>query len=154
MMDEATLLSLRPLHSRIMDFADSLTPRSRGRNLLEDFEQVMNELTGNADRLDEICDTIELADDTDAREAVLEEAEENLAAIADALLGIEPISLYIDTTDEIVTTRWARELAALGSLPARKRQAALDALMDQTRTPKECSTLLGLAEEALQRRTP
>ena len=32
-------------------------------------------------------------------------------------------------------------------------QAALDALMDQTRTPKECSILLGFAEEAMKGRT-
>ena len=153
LLDEATLTSMRALHWRVMDYADSLTPKSRGRDLVEDFEEAMNELTETADQLDEICDAIELAEEDDSREEALEEAEENLAAVSDALQGIEPLSQYIETTDEIVATRWARELAQLKSIPAGKRQAALDALMDQTRTPKECSILLGFAEEAMQGQT-
>ena len=154
LMDEATITSMRALHLRVMDYADSLTPKSRGQDFVEDFEEAMNELTETADQLDEICDAIELAEEDDSREEALEEAEENLAAVSDALQGIEPLSQYIETTDEIVATRWARELAKLGSLPASKRQAALDALMDQTRTPKECSILLGFAEEAIKGQTP
>ena len=31
---------IRSLHVRMMDYADSLIPKSQGRNLLEDYEEV------------------------------------------------------------------------------------------------------------------
>jgi|GEM_PF-4693216 hypothetical protein len=37
--------ALRALHDHVMDFADSLAPKSQGQDSIEDFEDVINQLT-------------------------------------------------------------------------------------------------------------
>lgn len=141
---------IRSLHVRIMDYADSLIPKSQGRKLLEDYEEAMNQLTELADDLDEVCDTLETAEDDDSREEALENALELLTELGASLQELEPLSQYIATTPDEVEARWGRELARLGTLPKAQRQKILDTILDQTRTAKETALVLDLVEEALR----
>lgn len=144
-----TIPALRDLHARVMDFADSLAPKDQGQETIEDFEDAINQLTETADNLDESCDAHDIAEDEESRDQALEAAGEALVDIASALQEVEPFAEYIETTEEIVATRWGRELARIASLEPRQSRAALDTLMDQARTPKESSILLELAKDAL-----
>ncbi len=146
---EKTIPALRDLHARIVDFADSLAPKDQGQEAIEDFEDVINQLTETADNLDESCDAHEMAEDEEAQDEALESAGETLVDLANALQEVEPFAEYIETTEEIVATRWGRELARIASLEPRQSRNVLDDILSQARTPKESSTLLVLAREAL-----
>ena len=147
-MGDKTLPELRSLHTKVMDFADSLAPKEQGRIGQKNFEEAIDPLTETADSLDEACDAHELAEDEDSREEALESANETLEDLANALEELQPFAQYIETTNEIVAARWAGELARLSSLAPRQSRAALDMLLSQARTPKESFTLMTLAKSA------
>jgi hypothetical protein len=132
-----------------MDFADSLAPKDQGQEAIEDFEDVINQLTETADNLDESCDAHEMAEDEEARDEALESAGETLIDLANALQEVGPFAEYIETTEKIVATGWGQELARIASLEPRQSRNVLYDLLSQARTPKESSTLLVLAREAL-----
>lgn len=146
---DKTIPALRDLHARVMDFADSLAPKDQGQEAIEDFEDVINQLTETADNLDESCDAHEMAEDEEARDEALESAGETLVDLANALQEVEPFAEYIETTEETVATRWGRELARIASMEPRQRRTVIDSLLGQARTPNESSTLLSLVKEAL-----
>jgi hypothetical protein len=146
---DKTIPALRALHGRVSDFADSLAPKNQGVDAIEDFEDVINQLTETAADLDESCDAHEMAEDEEAQDEALESAGETLVDLANALQEVEPFAEYIETTEEIVATRWGRELARIASLEPIQSRNVLDDILSQARTPKESSTLLVLAREAL-----
>jgi hypothetical protein len=149
-ISDKTVPALRALHARVADFADSLAPKNQGADAIEDFEDVINQLTETTDDLDESCDAHEMAEEEDARDEALEAAGETLVDLANALQEVEPFAEYIETTEEIVTTRWGRELSRIGTMDPRQSRAAIDALLTQARTPKESSTLLSIVKGAIQ----
>ena len=118
-ISDKTVPALRALHARVLDFADSLGPKNKGADAIEDFEDVINQLTETADDLDESCDAHEMAEDEEARDEALESAGETLVDLANALQEVEPFAEYIETTEEIVATRWCRELARIAGIEIR-----------------------------------
>lgn len=145
-ISDKTVPALRALHARVLDFADSLGPKNKGADAIEDFEDVINQLTETADDLDESCDAHEMAEDEEARDEALESAGETLVDLANALQEVEPFAEYIETTEEIVATRWCRELARIASMEPRQRRTVIDSLLGQARTPKESALLIALAK--------
>lgn len=143
---DKTIPALRDLHARVMDFADSLAPKDQGQEAIEDFEDVINQLTETADNLDESCDAHEMAEDEEARDEALESAGETLVDLANALQEVEPFAEYIETTEETVATRWGRKLTRIASMEPRQRRTAIDSLLGQARTPKESALLIALAK--------
>jgi hypothetical protein len=146
---DKTIPALRALHDQVMDFADSLAPKSQGQDSIEDFEDVIDQLTETTSNLDEACDAHEMAEDEEARDDALGSAGEILLDLANALQEVDSCAEYIETTEAIVASRWGQELAQIGFMEPRQSRAALDALLTKARTPKESSTLLSLAKTAL-----
>jgi hypothetical protein len=85
-------------------------------------------------------------------EDVLETAGEVLVDLAIALQEVDQIAVYVETTEQLVASKWGSELARIIDLPGAELRAALDALLDQARTPKESALLLILANEAILER--
>jgi len=132
-----------------LDFADSLTAKGGSVDELADFEDALDELTGITDSLDAACDAYDLADEEDSRDEALEMAGEALADLAHSLQEVDQLGQYVETTEQTVLSKWGGELARISSLPPKQARVALDTLLDQTRTPKESSTLLSLAKDVL-----
>jgi hypothetical protein len=80
-------------------------------------------------------------------EDVLETAGEVLVDLVIALQEVGQLALYVETTEKLVASKWGSELARIIDLPGAELRAALDALLDQTRTPKESALLLILAKQ-------
>jgi hypothetical protein len=76
-------------------------------------------------------------------------AGEALADLAHSLQEDDQLAQYVETTEQTVLSKWGGEIARITSLPPKQVRVALDALLDQTRAPKESSTLLSLAKDAL-----
>ncbi len=72
-----------------------------------------------------------------------------LIDLAESLQEVDRLAQYIETTEKTVLSKWGNDLTRIASLPAKQARASLDALLDQTRTPKESSTLLSLAKDML-----
>lgn len=150
---EKTVPALKVLNAQVLDFADSLVAKGGSVDELSDFEEALDELTGITDNLDAACDAYDLADDEDSRDEALEMAGEALADLAHSLQEVDQLAQYVETTEQTVLSKWGGELARITSLPPKQARVALDALLDQTRTPKESSTLLSLAKDALLQAT-
>lgn len=150
---EKTVPALKVLNGQVLDFADSLMAKGGSVDELSDFEEALDELTGITDSLDAACDAYDLADEEDSRDEALEMAGEALADLAHSLQEVDQLAQYVETSEEAVLSKWGGELARITSLPPKQARVALDALLDQTRTPKESSTLLSLAKDALLQAT-
>lgn len=150
---EKTVPALKVLNGQVLDFADSLMAKGGSVDELSDFEEALDELTGITDSLDAACDAYDLAEDEDSRDDALEIAGEALADLAHSLQEVDQLAQYVETSEEAVLSKWGGELARITSLPPKQARVALDALLDQTRTPKESSTLLSLAKDALLQAT-
>jgi len=146
---EKTVPALKVLNGQVLDFADSLMAKGGSIDELSDFEDALDELTGITDNLDAACDAHDLADDEDSRDEALEMAGEALADLAHSLQEVDLLAQYVETTEQTVLSRWGGELVRITNLPPKQAREALDAMLDQTRTPKESSTLLSLAKEVL-----
>ena len=146
---DKTIPALRALNDRVLDFADSLAPKSQEQESIEDFADVINQLTETTSHLNEACNAHEMAEDEEARDDALGSAGEILLDLANALQEVDSSAEYIETTEEIVAQRWGLDLAQIGSVEPRQSRARLDALLSHARTPKESSTLLSLAKKAL-----
>ncbi len=146
---EKTVPALKVLNAKVLDFADSLVAKGGSVDELSDFEDALDELTGTTDNLDAACDAYDLAEDEDSREEALEMAGEALADLAHSLQEVDQLAQYVETTEQTVLFKWGGELARITNLPPKQARVALDALLDQTRTPKESSILLSLAKDAL-----
>ena len=146
---EKTVPALKMLNGQVSDFADSLMAKGSSIDELSDFEEALDELTGVTDNLDAACDVYDLADDEDSRDEALEMAGEALVDLAESLQELDRLAQYIETTEKTVLSKWGSDLTRIASLPAKQARASLDALLDQTRTPKESSTLLSLAKDML-----
>ena len=146
---EKTVPALKVLNGQVLDFADSLMAKGGSVDELSDFEEALDELTGITDSLDAACDAYDLADEEDSRDEALEMAGEALADLAHSLQEVDQLAQYVETSEEAVLSKWGGELARITSLPPKQARVALDALLDQIRTPKESSTLLSLAKDAL-----
>lgn len=150
---EKTVPALKVLNGQVLDFADSLMAKGGSVDELSDFEEALDELTGITDSLDAACDAYDLADEEDSRDEALEMAGEALADLAHSLQEVDQLAQYVETSEEAVLSKWGGELARITSLPPKQARVALDALLDQIRTPKESSTLLSLAKDALLQAT-
>ena len=146
---EKTVPALKVLNGQVLDFADSLMAKGSSVDELSDFEEALDELTGITDNLDEACDAYDLADDEDSRDEALELAGEALVDLAKSIQEVNELAQYVETTEQTVMSKWGNDLAQITKLPPKQARVALDALLDQTRTPKESSILLSLAKEAV-----
>jgi hypothetical protein len=151
-INEGTIPGLRDLCTKILEFADSLVPKGGSVDECSDFEDALDELTGITDNLEAACDVYDLAEEEDSRDEAFETAGEVLVDLAIALQEVDQLAVYIETTEQLVASKWGSELARIIDLPSAELRAALDALLDQTRTPKESALLLILANEAILER--
>lgn len=151
-INESTIPSLRDLCTKILDFADSLVAKGGSVDECSDFEDALDELAGITDNLEAACDAYDLAEEEDSRDEAFETAGEVLVDLAIVLQEVDQLAVYVETTEQLVASKWRSELARIIDLPGAELRAALDALLDQTRTPKESALLLILANEAILER--
>ena len=149
---DGTLASLREIHAKALDFSESIVARGSTLESLSDFENALEEMADAITKLDAACDAFDLADDEASMEDVLESAGEALLDLAGAIQEVDQLAEYIETTEQLVQSKWGDELATIANLPDKQARETIDLLLDQARTRKESAFLLMLAKGVLGQR--
>ena len=149
---DETLGSLRGIHAKALDFSESIVAKGATLESLSDFENALEELADAITKLDAACDAFDLADDEASMEDVLESAGEALLDLAGAIQEVDQLAEYIETTEQLVQSKWGDKLATIANLPDKQAKETIDLLLDQARTRKESAFLLMLAKGILVQR--